>query len=143
MNRRSFFKKVGIVLAGVVALPSKAVGRKRSGTRPATEDEIQNALNEVVKDKLCSGQNGTLCSRCKFNLDRIPVDEGLEEAFCYSGKLFRVYNLGCYKILQIRHDKWINRVPVDSRQFLNREYRDMVCEAMLKSLERKLKQEQS
>lgn len=47
MDRRSFFKKVGMALAGVFALPSKVKGNKPS-----------------LK---CGGQNGTLCPRCKYN----------------------------------------------------------------------------
>lgn len=110
MNRRNFFKVVTGFVAGVFA----AAVPKAKGF-----DFTPNKCATEVQGR---------------------HDNGLKEAFCYGGKLFRVYNLGCYKILQLKHNKWINNVQIDSYQFLNREYRNMVCEAMLKSLERTLKQ---
>ena len=49
MNRRNFFKTVTGFVAGVFVAPKAK-----------------------AKDKLmCGGQNGTLCPRCKFNMDKI------------------------------------------------------------------------
>ena len=66
MNRRSFFKVVTGYVAGVFA--TSVEGKKRPGTRLATQGDFQKALNEVVEEKLkCDGLNGTLCPRRKFS----------------------------------------------------------------------------
>ena len=53
MNRRNFFKSVGITLVGILFI-SKTKGISKCSWWGAIE---------------CSGQKGNLCSRCKYTQD--------------------------------------------------------------------------
>jgi hypothetical protein len=124
MNRRNFFKAVTGFVAGVFASTAKS--------------------KEKPKD-LCGGQNGTLCPRCKFNdersqLGQLPeIDDGLKDAFCYGGKLFRVfrgYMHDDFTMIQLREGKWEKRHLLHNSEWANWKYRHRVCEYMLRCLER-------
>ena len=52
MNRRNFFKSVGITLVGILFI-SKTKGISKCSWWGAIE---------------CSGQDGNLCSRCKYTI---------------------------------------------------------------------------
>lgn len=149
MNRRNFFKTVTGFIAGVCVSSTKTKAKNNLG--------FQCEWNGRLK---CGGQNGTLCPRCKYNrkekpkltmamlqkarkdLDAqtvsgdflIPVDDGLDDAFCYGGKLFRVYpdyfDVG-FVMMRLRENKKEFNYVLTNEEYRNRLYRNCICEYML------------
>ena len=139
MNRRNFFKAVTGFVVGVFALPKKA------------KPQLTVAMLRDVADKLPKQKAGKIfwMPVKNKNADRKWVrnpdyDDGLKEAFCYGGKLFRVfrgYMREKFTMIQLREGQWTNCRLLLNSDFENLQYRHWACESMLRKLERKLKED--
>ena len=140
MNRRNFLKRCSILpfVGSLSAVAKTGVSVVRSGTRPATKEEVDEFdLFTGYRTKKPSLHCEICYEDCPLFLQCHGVDKGLDEAFCYGGKLFRVYDRDGVKVLILRIRPWETHTMLDRGQYENYEFRLRVCEKMIKFLENK------
>jgi len=118
MNRRNFFKTVTAFVVGVyAAFVPKAQAEPENVLTLAKLMKAKEALDATINDDFL-----------------IPIDDGLDEAFCYGGKLFRVYpdyfDKGFVR-MRLREDKREFNYVLTNEEYNNRQYRNCICEYML------------
>ena len=116
MNRRNFFKTVTGFVAGIFA--TSAIAKEKP--------KLTVAMLQKAKKYLDAQED------CGDFL--IPVDDGLNDAFCYGGKLFRVYpdyfDKGFVRMRLREGEREFNYV-LTNKEYNNRQYRNCICEYML------------
>ncbi len=130
MNRRSFLKRCSIL----PFVGSLVVGASE-GLTVAKVQEIAKMLEAAELDgkiKLSLG-----CKEFRDALNKVVKDKlegGLDEAFCYGGRLFRVYDWRDYKVMQVRNKHLLIGHMLSHSEFYEWRYRYGICEEMLDSL---------
>lgn len=129
MNRRNFLKRCSLIpFAGSLAAVAKT---------EASEDKPQLTLAKLMEAKKA------LDATVDENF-LIPVDinlyndyTGLDEAFCYGGKLFRVYptNIHGAKQMMLRRETAKVSCYMEDDDYYS-EWRNIQCEAMIHALYR-------
>ena len=134
MKRRQFLKSVFGVVAGVVVVPSVVKAKPKPKLWFRTEAEVAEARKtKRCKDCYRECRHYLKCQQYDVPLSTRPED-GLKEAFCYGGKLFRVfpgYFDEDFTMIQLRESKLELNYMLTNEEYNNYNDRNLTCEYML------------
>lgn len=148
MNRRNFFKVVTGFVVGIFC-PRKVMGRKRSGTRKLTEEEVEKLVSELPNefappyDEIPAIWSiwypNTLVTSSSNDEDEPNIYTFEYRDYFFEAKIPSEYfpDGDDYVLITLRKKNWQIDILADNEQFANNEYRNLMCDKMIQRIESK------
>ena len=134
-NRRNFLKSIGKICAVLPFMGNSPAVAKIEATGCKSDAELALAKAKLKEFDEQVGRD--FAENFPSSVD--SLEDGLKEAFCYGGKLFRVfprYFDEGYVMMSIREGRYGNNRMITKFEFADIQFRHFNCEIMLKDMEK-------